>query len=322
MHKIELIIYCSLAALLISCDAPRKNPLDPKNPDYKYGRINGSVQTISLPSAPVAHTTISWFSGSEITLSDPLGKFELLLPDPSDGWLCFSHANFHPDSMYIIWPPDRDLQLEVYLNGLPKLDSLFMYSIVLNRYPSFQKEQLIFETYISDRDNDIDSVYAVLNHPSQIYHLPYNTTDKSFGRELGILDLGIMSIEEIVGEPIYFKVNDIFGNTISVGQDQLVRIIHEEVLPLAPINNIITDPSPTLEWSPLDVGYTYHYDLEIYTNELAPAMVWQRQNIESSEVSFTVDIALAEDSYFWVNWAIDEFGNRTRSKPAAFTVQN
>ena len=103
------------------------------------------IRTVSLPVEPVAQTVVYWQSGSEQTLTDQQGIFELLLPTDRDGWLVFSHRDFHSDSVFVNWPANKELKVDVYLNALPWLDSLAVYSVVLNRFPSFQKEQLIIE---------------------------------------------------------------------------------------------------------------------------------------------------------------------------------
>ena len=90
-----------LIIILISCDAPHTNPLDPENPDYNYGRIRGSVMTVSLPPQPVSETTVFWKSGSIQTKTDQVGKFDLLIPSTKEGWLIFSHEDFHSDPVTI-----------------------------------------------------------------------------------------------------------------------------------------------------------------------------------------------------------------------------
>ncbi len=294
-----------LLTLLYSCEAPRDNPMDPQNPNYNYGRISGTIKTISLPVETIPQTIVKWQGGSELTISNEQGEFEFLLSNPKNGWLNFSHPEFHSDSHFVNWPDNRELRVEAFLNALPIMDSLFLYSVVLNRFPSFQKEQMIIEAHISDRDNDIDSVFAIFNDDKKKFHLSYNTTQKNFRQELSILDLGVLSIEELVGEPINIEVCDLFSNVLSVGQGQLKRVIHDEVIVLSPIDNMVTGPFPTLVWQSLQTTYSFHYNLEIYTNEVAPVMVWQRMKISNDQTTHTVDTALTVGSYFWVIWAID-----------------
>jgi len=321
MWRMRSTFLSLLIVLQFSCEAPRNNPLDPQNPNYNYRRLRGTVKTVSLPVESIQEAEVYWSYGSKVTITDQQGNFAFLLPDPKNDWLYFFHPDFHSDSLFINWPAAKELYIEAHLNALPRMDSLFVYSVVLNRFPSYQKEYLIIETYINDRDNDIDSVFAIINNDTEIYHLPYNTTEKSFQREFTILDIGVLSIQELVGQPVKIGVRDIFSHYLIVGEDQLVRVIQEEVLAIAPQNNVPTSSSPTLEWQALITGYTFHYDLEIYTNEVAPEMVWQKSNLSKEQTTFTVDSQLPVGNYFWVIWAIDNFGNRSRSKPATFIVQ-
>jgi hypothetical protein len=307
--------------ILISCEAPHRNPLDPKNPAYSYARISGVVQTVSLPVEPIAQTVVYWQSDLEQTLTDQQGKFELLLPTDRDGWLLFSHQDFHSDSIFVNWPENKELNVDIHLNALPRLDSLAVYSVVLNRFPSFQKEQLIIEARINDRDNDIDSVQAIFFGDTQGYHLPYNTTEKSFRREFSIFDLGVIGLEELAGQPVRIEVKDIFSNFLIVGQGQLVRVIHDEVIFISPAGDTTTGSGPTLVWQRFEPGFEFHYNVEIYTNEVAPQLVWAQIGLAMDQTTLIVDSELPDGSYFWVIWAVDIFGNRTRSKPAAFNVQ-
>jgi hypothetical protein len=274
---------------------------------------------VSLPVEPVAHTVVSWQAGSGQTLSDHLGKFDLLLPLIEDGWLIFTHPDFHSDSVYIDWPESKEYETDVFLNAVPKLDSLAIYSVVLNRFPSLQKEDLFIRAQITDQDNDIDSVWAVFSGYNG-FHLPFNTTDKSFQQELSIIDLGIFGLEEIIGEPVQISVMDLFSRILTVGQNRLVRVIYDEVIFISPVDTT-TDQHPTLSWQSFRPGFDFHYKIEIYTNEVAPQLVWMHDGLAKTQTLFTVDVDLQDGNYFWVIWAIDTYGNRTRSKPAAFSVQ-
>jgi len=317
----RLTAVLAILTILSACEAPHKNPLDPKNPDYSFGRITGSVYTVSLPVEAVPQTLVSWQPAGQQSQTDGLGKFELLTPGMVDGWLIFTHPDFRSDSVYVHWSPEKMIDFNIYLNALPQLDSLAVYSIVLNRFPSLQKEQLVVEAQISDRDNDIDSVKTRFPEQAIEFYLPYNTTTKSYLREFSILDLAIPNLEEMVGRPLQLTVTDVFSHETPVGQGQLVRVIHEEILSVSPDGETITGPRPTLVWQPFTVEFQFRYDIEIYTNEVAPQLVWAEQGLDRYQTSFSVDTDLPDAAYFWVIWAIDSFGNRTRSKPAAFQVK-
>ena len=125
----------------------------------------------------------------------------------------------------------------------------------------------------------------------------------------------------MVGYNIYIEVKDIFSKQFIVGQDILKRVIRQEVMFKSPSGNEITTPSPDLVWEIFNPGFDFEYSLQIYTAELTPQLVWQKDNLNSDLINYTVDIVLPANEYFWVIWAIDIFGNRTRSKPASFKVE-
>ena len=153
------------------------------------------------------------------------------------------------------------------------------------------------------------------------FHLPYNTTEKSFRSEFSILDLGVFSLEDYVGQSVEIGVTDINSHSLIIGQGRLVRVIYDVVIFISPTGNEITGSTPTLMWQQFEPGFDFYYDVEIYTNELEPQLVWSSKGLSMNQTEVIVNSELADDSYFWVIWAIDTFGNCTRSKLSAFTVQ-
>ena len=53
-----LVLYLFVLFTLLSCDAPRINPLDPQNPDYDLGILDGFVRTNSSPQLPISNAKV------------------------------------------------------------------------------------------------------------------------------------------------------------------------------------------------------------------------------------------------------------------------
>ena len=316
------LFYAFIFSLLsISCNAPRSNPLDPKNPDNTYHVIRGVVKTVSIPNQPLPDVTVSFLNMSAQSKTDAVGNFNIEILSDQDGWLYFEKMGYINDSSYIDWQKANEIRIEKYLNAKPSLDSLQIYSVILNRYPDLQTEQLVVQAKVSDTDNDIDSVWVIIDPASLIGSLSYDFIEKWYKHIFSIYDLGIINIEELVGYNIYIKVKDIFANQFIIGQDILKRVIRQEVIFKSPSSNEITSPSPNLVWEIFNPGFEFNYLVQIYTAELTPQLVWQKSSLSSDLVNYSVDMALPPNEYFWVIWAIDTFGNRTRSKPASFKVE-
>jgi len=310
-----------LLILSSSCDAPRNNPLDPKNPDNTYYIIQGKIKTLSLPAHPLENVTIFYVQQALQTTSNTAGDFSLETTKAQDGWLRFHKSGYITDSTFIVWGQSRRIEIEKYLNSEPQLDSLQIYSVILNRYPMLQTEQIVVQAKLSDRDNDIDSVKVNIDVVSKEQLLQYNVIDKRYEHTFSVFDLGVTKIEALLGYSFKIMVIDIFKHRFNIGAGIVERIIRDEPLFYSPSGNEITSPTPTLTWERFNPGFDFSYSLQIYSAEITPQLVWEKHKLSDDQSSYTVDLMLPPDEYFWVVWVIDEFGNRARSKPASFKVE-
>jgi hypothetical protein len=304
----------------ITCDAPRKNPLDPNNSDNIYRILSGRVQTIRLPAQPISEVKVFWLGQIAQTETNLDGNFSIESVGSQNGWLHFEKEGYLPDSTFVQWLDKKSIFVEISLNASPMLDSLLVYCVILNRYPSLQKEQIIVEAQISDDDNDIDSVQVFIAYNDFSADLIYNVSSRWYERSFTIFDLNIPSAERLVGHDFQIMVKDIFGHRFDIGSNTIERVIREEVIFLSPAGNDTTSATPILTWVAFQPGFTFSYQLQVFTAEITPQLVWEKAELQDSLTSYTVDSTLPSGEYYWVIWAIDEFGNRTRSKPASFVV--
>jgi len=304
------------------CNAPRNNPLDPKNPDSRYIVLSGDIKTLSLPSEPIPGVTVLWRPESKTVEADGNGHFTFagLLPQP--GWLRVSKDGYLPDSIFVEKFNTNRAATQFYLNAKPVLDSLAVYSIVLNRYPSLITSRIVLKCKITDRDNDIDSVYIQNNYLNIKKYLLFNVNERLYEKTWNLYDLNIRSADEVVGHNFDFFVKDRFGHTIFVGRDNVRRVIHQEVQFKSPSSYQSVSSTPRLEWYRFDPGFPFQFDVQVYTDEISPERVWEKRNISADSTAVTVDTSLPDNDYFWVIWCVDEFHNRSRSKPATFTIRS
>jgi len=311
----------SLIFFLSSCDAPRQNPLDPENPNNHYHSLRGSIQTLSIPHHPVDRVAVVWPDQSLWTQSTEQGNFVLEMISPRDGWVYFRHEDYFEDSLFIPWQNQTTVTILNYLNALPKLDSLQIYSVILNRYPTLQTEQVVIRVKLTDHDNDTDSVLAVNRFVNSRHTLAYNVNDKWYQKTLSLYDLQVIKSEELVGHPFEIIVKDFFGRSYPAGAADIQRVLREEIVFISPSGNEVTSPQPVLTWQKYSTNFSFTLWLQVFTAEITPQLVWGKDQLESITISCTVDQPLPAGEYFWVVWASDEFGNRTRSKPASFKVE-
>lgn len=96
----SLIVFMGLLSV-ISCDAPKLNPLDPGNPDSRLGQINGIVLNTARDSIP--GVKVIWKNQNILAVTAVNGnyKFEGLIMN--DGWIYFEKESYHKDSLYLQW---------------------------------------------------------------------------------------------------------------------------------------------------------------------------------------------------------------------------
>jgi hypothetical protein len=313
---------CAFVPLfLLSCDAPRQNPLDPQNPDNHYYYLQGMIQTLAVPHQPVTEATVRWYAQPLLTFTDLHGEFKLETINPQNGWIYFNHSRYFPDSLFIDWQGRKSINIDRYLNALPGIDSMQIYSIILNRYPNLQTEQIAIRTKILDTDNDTDSVLAVNNFTASRHVLAYNTDTRWYQKILYLYDLPVSKTEEIIGHPFEISVKDIYGNSAQIGGQDLKRVLRMEIIFISPAGNEVTPPQPDLVWQSYSPGFNILFQVQVFTAEIIPQLIWEKGQIAADTVSCKVEQALPAGEYFWVIWAIDDFGNRTCSKPASFKVE-
>lgn len=302
---------------ILSCEAPRLNPLDPQNPGYQLGQLEG---TVSGPhNQKLTGVSVYWKNQNIYVQTDVNSNFSINRLSLQNGMLYFTKAGYSNDSLFINWGNKKDYQVSEVMNSIPNLDSLVVYSIVENYYPDGQKFSLTVQAAVSDPENDIDSVF-VRCVPMNIYNnLVYNPSSRFY--EFTLSNISLDFLEQTIGRNFEIIVKDFSGRSFTVGYSLIRRIIKDEVSFISPANGITTGSKPAFVWSRFKPGYNFTFMIEVYTNNNPAEFIYSKDNISPDSVSFTMTNTLSTGSYYWVIWCIDEFKNRSRSKPATFVVQ-
>ncbi len=320
---VNFLKYCVLFLLVIivlSCDAPRYNPLDPENSSNNLSTIEGYIKTIKVPQIAIENAKIYWENSGIITYSNNQGYFQIANVSQKDGWLTIEKNSYSIDSIYINFNGQKKIIEDIFLNAIPIIKDLQFYSVTINKYPSSQKYNLEVRASITDEENDIDSVFFENIELNTNKQLLYNASTRYYENSISLEDLNITSIDVVIGKDFNINVLDADSKKFEIGTSNIKRIIKEEILTTSPTGKDTVDSAnPLLEWKRFTPGFDFKYLLEIYTDEVPAILVWQKE-INSSEIQFQTNINLSSGDYFWVIWAIDEFGNRTRSKPSSFVV--
>jgi len=304
------------------CNAPRINPYDPENPDYAFASIQGSVQTFSLPYQSLAGVTVLWSPANTIITTDNSGYFKISNILPVSGKLIFQKTGYLSDTINVVWGSSRLLNYQVNLNMIPVLDSISIYTVVINQYTlPGQSSQLVINAKITNKDNDIDTVFVENSQLNLKTALGYNAANKIYQSTLSTTDLNVSDIEETIGLDFNIVTKDVFNNEYNMGSAKVTRVIKAGAVIQFPANDTTITSTPDFTWQRYKTGYPFTYTLEVYTNDFANSqLIYSAQNVSSDSVSYQMTTPLTSRDYYWVIWVVDQFQNRSRSLPATFIV--
>ncbi|TSA27220.1 MAG: hypothetical protein D4R68_06000 [Ignavibacteriales bacterium] len=323
MKIIRSLIVFMVLLTVASCDAPKLNPLDPNNPDSGLGQFYGFVKTQVIPQQAIVGVKVSWKNDNRMIETDVNGYYKLENLQMIDGTLYFEKDSYSKDSIKINWQNQKGINLgTTTLNAIPKLDNLVIYTSVENRYPDDQRYTLFVQASISDVENDIDSVNVLCTALNFNKQLKYNSQTRFY--ELSYpygSKNSVPSIDDAIGKTFDIIVKDRLGKTFSIGTSTIKRIIKQEILFESPANGTTVGSRPVCRWNRFLPGFNFKYMVQIYTDETIPKLKWEKQNISKDDIEAITGISLPVGNYYWVIWSIDDFQDRTRSKPATFNVQ-
>ncbi len=321
IKSLVAFLVVTVVIFLNSCDAPRENPLDPNSNDNQLGTIGGTVQTFSLPYTPIKDVEVFWKPGNRMVYTDMNGDFSVPNIKTENGQLIFRKEGYHNDTVMVDWAGRREVNEQVNLNKIPALDSLSIYSVVLNSSnPDLVMSELVIQTKVKDIDNDIDTVYVVNGQLGLMKPMDFNIASKTFMTALTPQELGLTDIEQTIGLEFDFRVRNVLGEISVLHGSGVKRIIKDQVTGLLPSDEQVVSAVPfDLTWDRYSPGYLFRYKVEIYTND-GSQLVISEDNVSAQDTAFTVN-SIDAGSYWWVIWVIDEFNNQDRSTPAAFSVQ-
>lgn len=321
LDKIKGLCFFLVLFWLWSCDAPRNNPLDPANENSSLSALSGNVLTYRVPHQPISGVKVTWENENRFAYTNNSGHFSFSDISQTPGWLFFETQAFLYDSIFVDWKTTKS-GFDKYLNARPMLQSKLFYSSIRNRYPDRKIINLNLKVDIADPDNDIDSVLVECGSLNVNTFLNYDLGNKVYQRSLTMADLNIGQVDAVIGHVFGIYVKDNLKNKILVTEEIVKRIVKEEVITRSPDSGDTLSLTPTLNWEPIDPGFPFMFMVEIYLDDINPPLIWSKGEISSGTTSISVDTPLEENRYFWVVWVIDEFQNRSASKPKTFYAKN
>jgi hypothetical protein len=322
---LSLTFFISFLLISIQCNAPRNNPLDPLNPDYNYGTIEGVVQSVGFPLTGIPAVKVLWENSNIVTETDINGRFTLTSIPIKDGKIIFSKEGYKPDTLMVSWGSSKRYFAQVYFNRMPVLDTVSIYTVVVNQVILQPVFTLSVKAGINDADRNIDSVF-VLNSILRLRKpLTFFPGEATYQTTITQSELNGKNIEETIGLDFSILTKDRFQNEFNIGSDRVTRIIKSEVTGLHPStdSSIVESNQPVIfNWNEFDAGYEFSYLIEVYSYTFSNSQIVHiKSGISSDSTQYTLQQNLGIGNYYWVIWVIDKFQNRSRSKQTTFRIQ-
>jgi hypothetical protein len=283
--------------------------------------LTGRVQSSRVPPRPLVEVKVTWIPGNQYTFTDVNGYFTFQNPGTESGVLTFEKNGYKTAAVNVEWSGEKTVTQNIFMNALPIVSSFTIYSIVENNYGPRRTYQMVVDAKITDEENDIDSVYIANSTLGIKAYLAYDVLAKKFHRDFSTYDLKLTSLNQVVGHDFSLNVVDRANDVFVLGTERVERVIQDEIEIESPINSESVENIFTVKWFPFAPGFPFSYSIEIYTDDdFTPELVWRKDNVPADSLTQVVSAALDPTEYVWMIWCVDEFQNRSRSKPGSFKI--
>lgn len=330
MHYCRFPLHIVVLLLLVGClDAPRDNPLDPSSPYFQNSAsVRGQV-TIRDQNSGISSATVLCAEQGISVATDSNGYYAFQKIAAGALTLIASKAAFVSDTQRVHLDPGGSVTASFALNGAPVVVAQ---NIITHKYDQYYPSPVYtvdITASVTDPNGitDLDSVWFCVD--TLLYSMPYSTTTRQFATTLSKYDFPTNTIDWLVGKPLTIRGSDFHG-AIGLGSPFYVtRVIENTASPSYPTssNNDTTNSTPLFQWLPPGVTFNYTYTLEcLVVNAGTETLVWTLTNINSTvlQQQFPGDasgLTLSSGNYVWSVTVVDDFGNSSRSKEAAFVVR-
>ena len=326
--------------MLMQCteDAPRDNPLDPLSAIYRpINAIIGKCTTVYSAAQIVPGVEIDLFPFSSQTVADTSLGFETTTNDdgefvferlaPGKYLLRFRKEGFAEEKLEATLDAGKVFSVDVGLDQLPVIDSLRL-STVFSELNDAGQTNTNLETFfgVSDPDRTLDIENLTLTIPDHSI-----SKDLTPGRDRDkwetVIPLDSTSLagktEKLLGAPIFIDIETETNSkrrSTRYGPFFITRFVRHEVQIISPRDNITVGQRPTFLWP--EPHFPFSYKTAIDAKRIISFDTFEEflfENIQDTTLTPFVNLTVGD--YFWVLEFEDEFGNKSRTKPATFKIR-
>ena len=325
------IIFALLIFFFFSCTAPaeRGNPLDPRSPAFaETAAITGTVTTYYAPFRALPNAEIRLSPQPAFTLTNSRGEFSFFGLPASDYELQATLKDYAATTRSIHLEKRQNLVLTIALDGLPRVDSAIVITERRALLPNSTRFLLQIENVIAgDPDGINDIKRLVFMAPDFNFADTLALVDRSkgaWGRQFRQEELPApWPLPAWPGHPLHIQIEDFPGQKTTAGPFYIARVLQEVPEIISPMNNVVITSAPLyFQWRTGAVPFPYTQEVEIQ-DVLDPESKTILPGIPMGTTikSYSGGGLPPAGNYIWTVKIVDEFGNSSRSKPAAFQIQ-
>lgn len=264
--------------------------------------------------------------GPQLAFTNGNGEFLFSNLAAGDYQLFVARAGYAADTLSVKTLQRQTVAVAMRLNGVPQVDSV---KIVTARVDS-QTDSTIFFLEATAFASDPDGI-------SDVKRLTLIARDFAFSDTLTLVDrngiwqrrfeqaeLPNAALLSWLGHPMQIRVEDFLRHQKTVGPFFISRVVEKTLEPMAPIDSVVTKSPLRFIWKIHPMVYPYTQDVEIFRLVAGfPNFFAAIRKIDASanNAVFPGGVLPPAGNYFWTVKLVDEFGNWSRSKEAAFRIE-
>jgi len=304
-------------------DAPHQNSLDPSSPGYSAtGALSGRVLTLTAPYSGIPNALISIPRNLLAVFTAPDGSF--LIPNVPSGTITvvITRSGYLPDTLQVQISIGKTQNIEVHLDAVPVISQEQVVTQKIDQWwPGAVYNATVSATIVdADGSADIDSVNVLVDTVN--FPMAYSFNSRNFQVTIYSDSLPQHDLQWLVGRSFVVRARDREGAVTMSNPFYVTRIIESEATPFYPVGLDTAMASPVFEWNPPQVTFNYSYTIQVVRIDAGnQTVVWTEPGINSTLVSYTYPGVLSSGTYFWTIAVVDDYGNSSRSKEAAFSVK-
>ncbi|MGC8652370.1 MAG: carboxypeptidase regulatory-like domain-containing protein [Candidatus Kryptoniota bacterium] len=321
----SFLVLAIIAFSLDRCapDAPHENSLDPLSPNYSgTGVLSGRVLTLTAPYAGISNVLVTIPGNQSAVFTSSDGSFLIRNVPAGQVTVVFTKSGYLTDTLQIQIGIGKTQSIEVHLDALPVISAEQVVTHKIDQWwPGAVYNATVSAAVIdADGSTDIDSVYVVVDTIN--FSMAYSFNSKDFEVTIYSDSLPQHDIQWLVGRSFVVQARDHEGAVSRSNPFYVTRIIESEAAPFYPVGLDTAKASPTFEWNPPQITFNYSYTIQVVRMDAGnQTVVWTQPGINSSLVSYSFPGILSSGTYFWTIAVVDNYGNSSRSKEAAFSVK-